>query len=34
MSTNSDLAGWGEPPATPAEQALGKLLDKVLSKAA
>jgi serine/threonine protein kinase len=32
MSTNSDLASWGEPPATPAEQALGMLLDEVLVK--
>ncbi len=32
MSTNSDLAGWGEPPATPAEEALGTLLDKVLAR--
>jgi serine/threonine protein kinase len=32
MSMNSDLASWGELPATPAEQALGTLLDKVLAK--
>lgn len=32
MSTNLDLAGWGEGPATPAEEALGTLLDKVLTK--
>jgi serine/threonine protein kinase len=32
MSTNSDLATWGEPPATPAEEALGTLLDQVLTK--
>lgn len=32
MSMNSDLAGWGEPPVTPAEEALGTLLDKVLTR--
>jgi serine/threonine protein kinase len=32
MSTNSDLASWGEPPTTPVEEALGTLLDKVLTK--
>jgi len=32
MSTNADLASWGEPPATPAEEALATLLDKVMAK--
>ena len=32
MSTNSDLASWGESPATPAEEALGMWLDNVLTK--
>jgi|GEM_PF-6490684 len=32
MSANSDLASWGEPPATSAEKALGTFLDKVLTK--
>lgn len=31
MSTNSDLAGWGEPQATDAEKALGNLLEKILA---
>ena len=32
MNTNSDLASWGEPPSTPAERAMGSLLDKVLAR--
>jgi serine/threonine protein kinase len=32
MSTNSDLAHWGEPPATPGEQTLGTMLDNVLTR--
>jgi serine/threonine protein kinase len=32
MSTNADLASWGESPATPAERALAALLDKVMTQ--
>ncbi|QDU21759.1 serine/threonine-protein kinase [Urbifossiella limnaea] len=32
MTTTVDLAAWGEPPATPAEEALATLLDRVLAE--
>lgn len=32
MSANADLAGWGEPPATPDEEKLASELDEVLAK--